>query len=987
LAQRNAVDGVYRLYLDELAAGPFSGEIRIDYSARLLAATDNSVYQVVPAAVLFPRSSDDVVEIGRLAVQERFRRVTFTPRGAGTGTNGGSLGSGLSVDLSRYMNRILELDLERGTVRVQPGVILDQLNAYLRPHGVFFAPHVATADRATLGGMISNDSCGVGSRLYGRTSRHVESLTVVLTDGARWQSRQLSCADLERDRSLPPRIVAGARAVLSAVDCDRERIERRFPQLDRFLTGYDLAHAAVPGGDVDLDAILSGSEGTLAFVVEAVLRLSPIPAHSALVVATYPSFDDALGGARAALQFEPSAVETVDATILELARRDLVWPAVAARIESAAGCVGGLNLIELNDGDRVSLDRRVDALRRSLRGAALGAELVPEDEVAAFWALRKRGVGLLGNMAGARRPVAFVEDCAVAPARLAEFVNDFRSILDGHGLRYGIYGHVDVGCLHVRPALDLCQMEDRQLLRSISDRVFALVESYGGVMWGEHGKGFRSEYSPRMLGPELYQQMRRIKEAFDPFDQLNPGKVARPVSASDTLSSVESPMRGELDGQISPAVRSQFAGAIACNGNGACFTWDVDRPMCPSMKATGDRVHSPKGRAALMREWLRQLALADGGDVGDDVAAPGRVPGAGRLRRMFSADDFSHEVFDAFDDCLACKACVAECPIHVDIPGFKAEFLHHYHARYPRSLSDRAIAAIETALPALSRFTAPMADLAQSTPSRWLARQCGIASLPRIAGTTGEQRLRGIGANVVAWNVPRSGARVALLLDAFTNFFEPDITVAMYEVALALGESPAALAYRPSGKSLHVSGMLDQFEPMARRNAALLAGWAELGCDIICVEPAVALLFRQEYRGVADADRVEVLLPQEWLAKRVASGSGERRDEPAYVLLSHCTESTTAATANTLWQEIFAAAGLALEIPPVGCCGMAGAFGYKTAHLRQSREIFDMSWGRRLASVDVSRVLATGHSCRTQVERFAGFVPRHPLQVLRDRLG
>ncbi len=990
LSRGDSVAALYRQFLGELLAGRFAGEVRADYATRLVAATDNSVYQIVPEAVIFPRSRDDVVAIGLLAGLPRYRSIRLTPRGAGTGTTGASLSAGLAVDLSKYMNRILEFDAARGLVRVEPGVVLDQLNAYLEPHGVFFAPHVAPSDRATLGGMISNDSCGKGSRLYGRTSRHIESLEIVLADGSTWRSALLP-ANRGGDDGLPPRIARARQVVAEMAREHAGLIADRFPMHDRFLSGYDLAHAVRPGGEIDLGAIVAGSEGTLAVVVEAELRVTPIPANKRLVAIAYESFDAALLAADDLLACEPAAIETIDENLLALARTDMVGRHIAGRMATLASA-RALHLVELCDSDANRLASRVAAVLSGAAAAgAIGAHDIDNDEEArAFWALRARAVGLLGNMSGARRPVPFVEDCAVPPRRLAQFVASFRAILDEYGLSYGMYGHVDVGCLHVRPALDMRDVADARLLRTVSDRVFRLVRNHGGVFWGEHGKGMRSEYNPEVFGPVLYEQIQRIKQAFDPHNQMNPGKIATPTSSGEPLVTLDAPTRGDRDRDIAAGAQATYAGAIACNGNGACFSWDVDRPMCPSLKITADRVHSPKGRAAVMREWLRQLSIlgweADGRLVRSSAAAwfdPLR-----RLRRLLSPSDFSHEVYAAFSGCLSCKACVAHCPVHVDIPGFKADFLHAYHQRYPRSLADFLVAAMESALPRASRHARAYNRCIDWVPAV-IPALLGLVDPPPLAPMSAERCLRDRGAEFVEWggSITATDATggVALLPDAFTNFFAPHILVELHDLLRGRGARVVVLPYRASGKSHHVKGFLHEFRTIALRNAEDLSRLAGCGFAVVCVEPAVALLFRQEYRmlGTGSVGDFHVALPQEWLAANLPLRKPTVEKTP-YILLSHCTEATTAAVENEQWRTVFESAGLSLEIPPLGCCGMAGAYGHEAKHREQSRGIFEQSWGRRIGNVDPSRLLATGQSCRSQVARFAGVTPRHPVEILAE---
>lgn len=980
------IEPLYAEFLSDLERAGFRGEIRRDYAARMVAATDNSIYQFTPQAVIFPRSSEDVVTLCRLTGKEQYRGVCMTPRGGGTGTTGGALSSGLSVDLSKHMHRILAFDAAAGTVRVEPGVVLDQLNRFLRPHGFFFAPHVATADRATLGGMIGNDSCGVGSRLYGRTSEHVESLRVVLSDGSSWHTAPLP-AEGNLDAELPPRIAAARAAAVRATREHAALLRERLPQHSRFLSGYDLVHARCPDGRVDLARLISGSEGTLAFVVEATLRVTSIPPHRAMLVAAYDSFDAALDAAGRLLEFEPAAIETIDDRILALVRSDEIWPKISALLSTPAiEGAAALNMIELCDERADRLTARSRKLLAAAAADAIAARWVENDaEAQALWAMRARGVGLLGNMPGPRRPLPFVEDCAVPPERLPAFVKAMRAAFDEHRLAYGMYGHADVGCIHVRPALDLTDPADAQTLRRVSDRVFHLVNEFGGVFWGEHGKGVRSEYATEVYGPEIYTDLRRIKAAFDPFNQMNPGKIAAPDNSGATLLSIGESTRGDADRGITAKARHTYDGAVACNGNGACFSWDVDRAMCPSMRVTRDRVHSPKGRAALMREWLRLLSER-GWDGEPVIPAPAIAwfDPRPRIRRFLSRQDFSHEVHAAFNGCLACKACVAQCPIHVDIPRFKTEFLDLYHRRYPRRLRDHLVAGMESGLPRIGgrRWSASWPF---NAAIRAFAPAISLVDPPVLASKSAEAMLRDNGAEFLPWDAEPTGvdrgSSLLIVLDPFTNFFAPQIATAFHRLARSAGASVCALPYRASGKSHHVLGFLHEFNTIAARNAADLSRLRRAGFDLVCIEPAIALFYRQEYRQIEAAPDPGISLPQEWITDRVPPARPTVRHR-LYRLLSHCTEATTAAGANQLWGRVFAAAGLELEIPQLGCCGMAGRYGHEVEHAANSRAIFEQSWRQHLAGVEPGQILATGHSCRTQVARVAGFTPRHPIEIL-----
>ncbi|MEE9385548.1 MAG: FAD-binding and (Fe-S)-binding domain-containing protein [Nannocystaceae bacterium] len=1010
-------NAAYLRFIAALRASGFEGEISTDLGSRVVTATDNSVYQILPQAVVFPRSRDDLVRFVKLAAGTQHRSIKFSPRGGGTGTNGQSLCDGIIVDLSRHLNRVLEVDLEAGWVRVEPGVVLDQLNACLRTHDVFFAPSLSPSNRATIGGMINTDACGKGSRIYGRTSNHVLELELVLLDGQVHRSQSVSTDEASALGQRDDHIGRAYRTSQSVLTRHRDLIGRQFPKLKRFLTGYNLAHACpAPHDQLNLNAIICGSEGTLAFVSEAKLRLSPIPAHKKLIVVKYASFEQALAAAQELVQLDPGAIETIDETILTLARGDTIWPRVAPFLEDEGAVpTATINLVEFESHDAAIVADKVRRLISALRsneggpGAAIGHYVAKNAaEAGALWELRKKGVGLLGNAEGERRPIPFVEDTAVAPQHLASYISEFRRLLDDAGVSYGMFGHVDVGCLHVRPALNLRDPRDETLMRELSDQVVALVRRYGGVMWSEHGKGFRSEYSPQFFGEELYTALCEIKEAFDPHNQLNPGKVATPKSSSASLVSIDATKRGQLDRQIHAPALSKFQVAINCNGNGACFDYDPDTVMCPSSKVTRDRIHSPKGRAAMLREWLRQLSVA-GVDATTPATPPRGAPTSGSLLRWLRpissslrVNDFSHDVYDAMSGCLACKACATQCPVKVDVPHFRSEFLELYHTRYRHPLRDFFIATLEIAAQRMSSAPRMFNAVMNLGLTRFVVRTLvGMVDIPQLSVESGPNGLRRRGICVLDPASPQlaesAGEKaVVIVQDAFTSFYDSQVLFAACELADALGFVPHVLPFMENGKGRHVKGFLNGFRRVATRNAAVLNRVAELGVPIVGIDPAVVLTYRDEYPALLGDTRggFDVLLLQEWLATRLAdiqrcaAARATTEDLQSYVLLGHCTEATATPTSGRQWFEIFRAAGLGLDEAKVGCCGMCGAFGHERDHQAESRGIYAMSWQPRIAATRASplsrRLVATGYSCRSQVKRCDGLELPHPVEVLRD---
>ncbi len=998
---RASVDPIVVSFLAELAAAGFRGDIQSDYGTRLTAATDNSIYQLLPQAVVFPKEARDVEIALRLLAEERFQTVTLTARGGGTGTNGQALTRGVVMDLSRHMRSILALDLEAGHVTVQPGVVLDDLNAFLKPHGVYFAANLSPSNRATLGGMISTDASGEGSRLHGKTSRHVLELGLVLRGGVAHRTKRVQGEELEALCREPGVIGEAYRTVREIARDKADEIERTFPKLLRYMTGYNLAHmASKDGQSVDLGQLVAGSEGSLGVLTEARLKLTHFQKHRALFVLRFPSFDDALASSAWLVATGPGSVETIDETVLGLAKNDIIYDQVRPFLADLGPAeTRAINLVEYSSDDQAEVERKVRELE-ALIGARRGQPGIPHgyaltwvaSERDSLWNLRKKGVGLLGNAPGVRKPVPFVEDTVVPPENLQAYVREFRAILDKEGLYYGMFGHVDVGCLHVRPALDLRDPEDEARIRRISDAVTELVTRHGGLLWGEHGKGFRSELVPHHFGPVLYRELQRIKAVFDPHNQLNPGKIATPAGKKFQLATISSPLRGQQDRQIDKHDLDALSTVVNCNGNGQCFDTSGDSIMCPSSKITRDRIHSPKGRAGLMREWLR-LISERGLSVNALLVSGATLPWFARLyqRLVYPArsGDFSHEVYDAMQGCLACKACATQCPIKVDVPDFRAQFLELYHRRYARPLGDYATVALEKMLPLLALLPWLSNFFSHNPLARFLlAKVAGIVDAPALDVKTARERLRAHDipvSDLKALSAHAKDPRVVVVLqDAFTTFYEPEVLVSSCLLLRALGYQPHVLPYFENGKALHIKGFLRAFGRVVHRNAEILRKVAALGLPMVGVEPAVVLTYRDEYpKELGSEAGFRVHLLQEWLAEQELAPLPVAARSESYRLMSHCTEQALVSKAPALWAKVFQNLGVPVELVKAGCCGMCGVYGHEARHYKESLGIFALSWQAKIeATTDRSRVLATGHSCRSQVERTTGFTPAHPAQAL-----
>ncbi len=1003
-------------YLQDLKKQYFEGDIAQNYSDRLSLATDNSVYQQLPQAILFPKNIADVVRITKLANKEQYLSLTFTPRGGGTGTNGQSLNDNIIVDLSRHMTQILELNVEEKWVRVQAGVVKDQLNQYLKPYGLFFAPELSTSNRATIGGMINTDASGQGSLQYGKTSNHVLGLRSVLVNGEVLDTQTLKTQNF--DTALSPFSHYSKKLHQQIFQRCREKrpqILQDLPKLNRFLTGYDLKNVFNDAEtEFNLSRLLTGSEGTLAFICEAKLNLLPIPQFRTLINIKYRSFDAALRNAPFMVQAKALSVETVDSKVLNLAKEDIIWHSVSELLtEEENNPILGLNIVEFAGNDKSLINQQITQLCQQLdskiaqgEDQIIGYQLCEDlPSIERIYAMRKKAVGLLGNAKGWAKPIPFVEDTCVPPEHLADYIQEFRALLDSHNLQYGMFGHVDAGVLHVRPALDLTDIEQVKLFKEISDSVADLTYKYGGLLWGEHGKGVRSHYSEKFFTPELWQELRYVKTLFDPKNRLNKGKICTPLDNEQPLYSILSPMRADLDRQIPIQMREEYRGAMNCNGNGLCFNFDVHSAMCPSMKVTRDRVQSPKGRAAMVREWLRLMA--------NEGVKPEQLDFkqsslrlsefAQKIKNSFSKNkdyDFSHEVKAAMDTCLACKACASQCPIKIDVPSFRAKFLYFYHQRYLRPAKDYVVANLENVAPYMAKAPKLFNFFTKLQPVQKLVeKSLGLTDLPLLSQPNLQQQLVEIGyqgKSLEQLEQLSDKAKENLLLvvqDPYTSYYDAKVVRDFVELGKKLGFNPQLLPFKPNGKAQHIKGFLGQFARTAQSQAEMLNRMAKLGVPLVGVDPAIVLSYRDEYKEVLGEKRGEfnVLTALEWLKSQLSSQTFKSamskitvsaETSESWYLFPHCTESTALPTSGKDWQQIFAYFNQELQVQAVGCCGMAGVFGHDVANQQMSRDIYDSSWAIKLKGKNPDRCLATGYSCRSQVRRFEKFELLHPVQAL-----
>ncbi|MBX8827408.1 FAD-binding and (Fe-S)-binding domain-containing protein [Ochrobactrum sp. SFR4] len=890
-----------RSFEEKLIEYGLQGAVRTTRPSRVVNATDNSIYYVEPICVVEAQNAADVVAVVKAAAMSG---LSITARGGGTGTNGQSLTRGVVLDTSRFMNHILDFNAEIQIVKVQPGVVLDQLNAYLRPHGYFFPPAVSTSSRATIGGMVATDASGKGSRIYGRTSDYLVSAEVVLSDGT-----STTICDLPPKTEPPTGLLSNAVALLrKELPHLTDEIARVFPKINRGLTGYNLDELRGPDGTLRLTKLIAGSEGTLAVTTELALRVVKLPPYRGMAVIGFPDSVSALSSVADLLVADPEAIEFLDDRTVELGKSTNSWSMVQPFLGAELSTCGGYLFAEVSDtspdGVAVRL-HRLEATALDVQVKAKGVVATQDMKVmAALNALRKDAVGLMGKGSGALKGVAFVEDAAVPPENLVKFVSGFREILNSHQLDFGMYGHADVGCVHVRPLMDMRKHEHRDKVRPISDAVAQLAREHGGLIWGEHGKGVRSEYIPDYFGPRLYGLLRQIKTAFDPDNRFNPGKL---VTANVTDLQVdridEVTFRGTRDSKI--AAYAAYGKATDCNGNGACFHWDSAYEMCPSYKVTRDRVQSPKGRAALIRDWL--YARETGGDEG----------------KAADALDVSLRT------CLSCKACATQCPVQVDIPDMKARFLSERYSNQPRPRRDRLVRHMEDLILLASRLPV-IANLGLRLAKPVLEKSFGLVDLPRFATRPLIARMQLAGARCLPpgkslpADVDKAKA-VILLSDSFLGPFEPAVLESAARVMRRVGIQVFHTPILRNGKALHVRGYLNQFEAVRLAAVQTIEAYSAYGLPLITIEPAITMLYRQDYRDALGADTItsldQFLVGVTTMLPKAAGGS--------FSIIGHCTECAADPAHLDRWKQIFAAAELDLSIIRSGCCGMAGLFGHE----------------------------------------------------------
>jgi FAD/FMN-containing dehydrogenase/Fe-S oxidoreductase len=943
------------------------GEVLFDAFSRGRYSTDASIYQIEPIGVVLPRNEQDVVRAIQIAAEEG---VPVLPRGGGTSQIGQTVGEALVLDTSKYLNGIHSFDPDAATVCVEPGLVLEQLNRFLKPRGLFFPVDVSTGNRATLGGMAGNNSCGARSIRYGNMVHNVRAIEAVLADGTRAQfGDSINLAeDNPRYRDLAERLRRiGTR--------EAEEIARRFPKLLRRVGGYNIDMLTTHEGN--LARLLVGSEGTLAFFSRLHLDLQRIPAHKVLGICHFPSFYQAMDSTRHIVKLEPSAVELVDRTMIDLSREIPMFRATVDRF--VRGQPDALLLVEFAGDDRDEQHRRLKQLVELMGSLGIPdavVEATEPDFQQAVWEVRKAGLNIMMSMKGDGKPVSFIEDCAVSLEDLAEYTDRLTQVFRKHGTTGTWYAHASVGCLHVRPILNMKDESGAKKMRAIAEEAMAMVREYKGSHSGEHGDGIaRSEFHEPMFGSRLVRAFEEVKDSFDPAGLFNPGKIVRPPRMDDRGLFRYQPGYAvtPLDTALDWSEWGGFGAAIEmCNNNGACRKREPG-VMCPSYRVTRDEQHLTRGRA-------NSLRLALSGQLGRDALV-------------------SDAMRDTMDLCVSCKGCKRECPTGVDMARMKIEFLHHYHRRHGLRLKDRLIAWLPRYAPWGARF-AFLLNLRDRLPGLpWLSEKLlgysARRSLPRWRRDVFDPAREPVG------DIAANGPEVVLLTDTFTTYFEPENARAALAVLRAAGyrvHLPRSTdGSRPlcCGRTFLSAGLVDEARVEARRLLASLGPYIERGLPVIGLEPSCLLTLRDELKVMqlgskADMLAARAMLFEEFLAQEQAAGRLRLDLQPLTakhaLLHGHCHQKAFGAM-TAVQETLRLIPGLVVQTVESSCCGMAGAFGYEASHYDVSMKMGELNLLPAVRAAEPrTLIVADGTSCRQQIRDGAHREAIHVARVLEQAL-
>ncbi|MEI6948871.1 FAD-linked oxidase C-terminal domain-containing protein [Paraflavisolibacter sp. H34] len=967
--------------LQQLAA-TLDGSLFYDTTMRTLYATDASAYREMPLAVAFPKNTEDLKKLIRFA---RAEKTSLIPRTAGTSLAGQVVGSGIVVDVSKHFTKILELNQQEGWVKVQPGVVRDELNIFLKPHGLFYGPETSTANRAMIGGMVGNNSCGSNSVVYRSAREHLLEVKGLLSDGSEVEFKALSLDEFHQKcegNSLEAQIYRATRSLLGNFD-NQEEIRREFPKksIERRNTGYavdmlvDMAPFTAGGPDFNFCSLIAGSEGTLAFLTEIKLNVVPLPPRdSGLLCVHFNSIDEALRANLIALKYKPSASELIDHYILDCTKDNIEQ---SKNRFFVLGDPGAILVVEIPSDDREEVKAIAQKMEADMRAAGLGYHfpLLFGADTKKIWALRKAGLGLLSNLPGDEKAVPVIEDTAVDVEDLPDFIRDFNEILKQYNLYSVHYAHAGSGEIHLRPIINLKTKEGNALFRAIAEEIATLVKKYKGSLSGEHGDGrLRGEFIRQMVGEKNYQLLKEVKKVWDPENIFNPNKIVD-TPPMDT-------MLRYTPGQQTPEFKTVFRfynqdvlqHAEQCNGSGDCRKTHLSGgTMCPSYMATRNEKDTTRARANILREFLTN---------------------SGKMNR------FDHEeIKEVMDLCLSCKGCKSECPSNVDMAKLKAEFLQHYYDANGVPFRSKLIANY-TKSNKLAALVPGLYNFAVTNPliGGMIKKVSGFApqrSMPTLYKTTLQKWFR---KHQQSSAQPKTGRKVYLFCDEFTNYNDTEIGIKAILLLEKLGYAVEIPKHEESGRTWLSKGLIRTAKMIANRNVELLSPIISEETPLVGIEPSAVLTFRDEYIDLADDANFEtakklaqhVFLIDEFIAREIEKGHIKKeqfsREKRSIQLHGHCMQKAVSSVAPTVKILSFPE-NYTVQTIPSGCCGMAGSFGYEKEHYEVSQQVGELVLLPTVRKQPADVIIAApGTSCRHQIKDGTGRHAKHPVEVFYEAL-
>ncbi len=966
----------------EKLEGKLEGDLKYDYITKSIYSTDASVYKEVPAAVAWPKGAEDIRKLLQFAKSEK---SFITMRAGGTSLAGQVVSSGIIADVSKYMNNIIEINSIERWVRIEPGVVLDELNIKLKEYGLFFGPETSTSNRCNLGGMVGNNACGSHSLVYGSTRDHVIELKALLSDGSEVLFGPLSKESFNSKCSqndLEGEIYRNTRTIFTE-KVNREKIREGYPdrKIPRRNTGYAL--------DLLLDCeifdedseklfnfckLLTGSEGTLAVTTEIKLNLVPLPPpNKALVCIHLSKRNDAFRANLTALKYRPTAVEMMDNKILELTEGNMSQRNNRFFLE---GTPGAIVIVEFACDSPEEINRKADEMIIELKAEGLGYSypIIRGKDISKVWELRKAGLGILANMKGDAKPVALIEDTAVNVEQFTEYISDIEKMLSSHGKEAVFHAHIGTGELHLRPILNLKDPGDVVLFRTIGRETAEIVKKHNGSLSGEHGDGrLRGEFIPLMLGDHNYELLKEVKKSWDPENILNPGKITGTPPMNTSLRYIPGKPTREIETIYDfPEDEGILRSAEKCNGSADCRKSSIiGGLMCPSFMATGDEEKSTRARANILREFLGK----DG-------------------------KDWDHrEIYYILDECLGCKGCKSECPSGVDIARMKSEFLQHWYDKHGIPLRTMLIAYIAeinrigSMVPALFNFV--VNNRFTSSILKGVTGFASARSIPALYKTT---LRKWASKNLKKLNPSDPRGRVCLFIDEFTNYNDTETGIATIRLLTSLGYEVVIASHGVSARTFISKGLVRAARKTIRKNIMSLSGLIGEDLPLIGIEPSAILGFRDEYPELAGIDLKEAakkiaansFMVEEFISREFRAGKIDRSlfaDNEVFVLVhAHCQQKAIISSAPTIEMLSIPANYKVKEIPS-GCCGMAGSFGYEKEHFELSNKIGELILFPEIRKCSENTIIsAPGTSCRHHIKDGTGKTARHPAVVLYDAL-